>query len=134
MMKINLKLWQKLLIVFIAFAVASVGFMVKLPSNFSHYDKELHTIFYFLTAAFLNILFAKRNLLIHGIIFGVLYGFGVAVEYAQQYSNSFFRVRIHGNADPEDIHANLEGLLLFSALWIVYVLIFYAWKMSRKNN
>ena len=127
-MKIRLSIWQKFLLAFAMFAIAIVGFMVKLPSVFSHNDKEMHSLFYFLAAAFLNILFAKRNLLIHLVILGVLYAFGVAIEYAQQYSNTFFHKRIHGNADPEDIHANLQGLLVFSALWLFYVVVVFVYK------
>lgn len=117
-----------------AFAVAIIGFIVKLPSVFSGHDKVLHTLFYFIAAAFLNILFAKRNIIIHAIIFGVLYVFGVAIEYAQQYSNTYFHSRIHGNADPEDVTANLQGLIYFSALWIFVVAISYLWNMFKQED
>lgn len=130
-MKISLKLWQKLLLTGVAFAAAIVGFMVRLPSAFSHADKEMHSLFYFLAAAFLNILFAKRKLLVHAIIFVVLYAFGAAIEYAQQYSNTLLHKKIHGNADPEDIHANLQGLIAFSALWIAYVVIVFVYKFLK---
>ena len=133
-MKIRIKLWQKILLTIIAFAVAIVGFMVRLPSGFSHSDKIMHSVFYFLAAAFLNILFAKRNLLTHAFIFGLLYTFGVGIEYAQQYSNTFLHKKIHGNADPEDIHANLQGIIAFSALWLFYVVIFFLWKTITKKD
>jgi len=127
-MKIRLSIWQKILLAFVFFAITIAGFMVKLPSTFSHSDKEMHSLFYFLAAAFLNILFAKRNLIMHALIFGLLYAFGVAIEYAQQYSNTFFHKRIHGNADPEDIQANMQGLLAFSALWVFYVVVVFVYK------
>lgn len=130
----NLKPWHKFLLVLVAFGIAGVGFMIKLPSYFSGHDKELHTIFYFLAAAFLNILFAGRNIAFHAIIFLLLYGFGVTIEYAQQYSNIYFHTRIHGNADPEDIHANLLGLIGFSCLWFLYIIIFFISASVKKEN
>ena len=91
-------------------------------------DKEMHAAFYFLAAAFLNILFAKRNLIIHAIIFVFLYLFGYAIELAQEYSNKFFRKRIHGRFDPEDVASNLQGLLYFSAIWIVFAAVSFLLK------
>ena len=122
-MKIGLTLLQRGLIVFACFAVAIVGFMIKLPSGFRHIDKELHAIFYFLAAAFLNIMFANTKLLRHVLIFIVLYLFGLVIEYAQEYSNKFFRTRIHGRFDPEDIESNLKGLIAFSAIWVLYAVV-----------
>jgi hypothetical protein len=133
-MKIHIKLWQKILLTIVAFAVAIVGFMVRLPSTFSHSDKLMHSVFYFLAAAFLNILFAKRNLLVHAFIFGFLYVFGVGIEYAQQYSNTFLHKKIHGNADPEDIYANLQGLIAFSVLWLCYATAMFLWKTITKKD
>ena len=133
-MKIRISFWQKILLAIAAFAIAVVGFMVRLPSFFSHSEKLMHSLFYFLAAAFLNILFAKRNLLIHAFIFGFLYAFGVIIEYAQEYSNTFLHKRIHGNADPEDMYANLQGLMAFSALWLCYAVIFFLWKTVTKKG
>jgi len=127
-MKQSFKLWHKILLTGAAFTVAIAGFMLKLPSVFRHIDKEMHSLFYFLAAAFLNILFAKRNLLVHALIFALLYAFSVAIEYAQEYSNSFLHKRIHGNADPEDIYHNLLGLIAFSVLWILYIVIVFVYK------
>lgn len=59
----------------------------------------------------------------------MLYEFGFAIEYVQQYSNTFFHKKIHGNADPEDIHANAQGLIAFSACWLVIIGIAYLWKL-----
>ena len=130
-MKTGLKLWQKIVLTGVAFSAAIVCLMIKLPSAFRHVDKEMHSLFYFLAAAFLNILFAKRNLLAHAIIFVLLYVFGIAIEYAQQYSNTLLHKKIHGNADPEDIYANLLGLIAFSALWIMYVAIVFVYKSLK---
>ena len=98
-------------------------------------DKELHATFYFLAAALLNVLFAKRKFLRHAAIFISLYVFGMAIEFAQAYSNKFFRSRIHGRFDPEDIQWNLKGLIAFSVLWVfcILVLLFYK-KATWKNN
>ena len=120
-MKLNLSIWSKLFIAVFCFGIAVVGFMLKLPAVFRGMDKEMHAAFYFLAAAFLNILFAKRNLIIHACIFGFLYLFGYGIELAQEYSNKFFHKRIHGRFDPEDVASNLQGLLYFSAVWIVVV-------------
>lgn len=109
--------------------------MLKLPSQFRHIDKELHATFYFGAAAFLNVLYAKTKLVRHLVIFAALYTFGMVIEYSQAYSNRFFRNRIHGRFDPEDIQWNLKGLLAFSVIWVlcIIVLIIYR-KASMKNN
>jgi hypothetical protein len=106
-MKLSLNIWTKIILVTVCFAVAIIGFMIKLPSSFRHFDKELHSLFYFIAAAFLNLLFANKKIAGHLFIFGSLYFFGVAIEYAQAYSNKLFHVRIHGRYDPEDVQANL---------------------------
>lgn len=108
--------------------------MIKLPSVFRHFDKELHSLFYFLAAAFLNILFTNKKITIHLLIFGILYLFGMAIEYAQEYSNKFFHKRIHGRYDIEDIQSNLKGLIAFSLLWIIYVMLCYAYKKITIKN
>jgi len=97
-----------------------LGFMVKLPSHFRHYDKELHAAFYFLAAGFLNVLFTNGKLTRHILIFVSLYVFSISIEYAQEYSNKLFHVRIHGRYDPEDVKYNLRGLIAYSLLWISY--------------
>ena len=129
-MKIRLKPWQKVLIVLICFAIAIVGFMIKLPSGFRHVDKQLHAAFYFGAAAFLNILFAGTRLLRHVLVFIALYLFGMVIEYSQEYSNRFFRRRIHGRFDPEDMQSNLNGLIAFSLVWIVCTIIFLIYKKA----
>jgi hypothetical protein len=112
-----------LFLAFLFLAVSIIGFMVKLPSAFRHYDKELHSLFYFLAAAFLNVLFAKKKFTRHILIFAFLYLLGMSIEYAQEYSNQFFRKRIHGRYDKEDILSNLKGLIAFSVVWVIYVWI-----------
>ncbi|HVG15567.1 MAG TPA: hypothetical protein VM935_11420 [Chitinophagaceae bacterium] len=121
-MKIHLTLWQKILVVTAFFALASVGFMIKLPSGFRHIDKGLHATFYFLSAALFNVLFAKTKIVRHVIIFTLLYMFGMIIEFGQAYSNRFFRTRIHGRFDPQDLQANLNGLLAFSLLWLLWMI------------
>ncbi len=86
---------QRIFVAVAFFVIAVIGFMVKLPPGFRHIDKELHALFYFLAAAVLNFLFAGTKILRHVVVFISLYLFGVVIEYGQQYSNRFFRSRIH---------------------------------------
>lgn len=118
-MKLSTRTKTGLVIVFLLLSV--MGFMVKLPSAFRHYDKVLHALFYFLAAGLLNILFTKRKLLLHLLVFVVLFLFGTAIEYAQEYSNKLLHKKIHGRFDPEDIQWNLKGLIAFSLLWLLYI-------------
>ena len=122
-MKIGLTTRQRLLVAFAFFALAIIGFMIKLPSGFRHMDKELHAAFYFLAAALLNILFAGTKIVRHVIIFILLHLFGMAIEYGQAFSNKFFRARIHGRFDPEDVQWNLKGLIAFSMLWFFCTIV-----------
>jgi len=130
----NLSPGIKLLLV-LAFVACSVyGFMIKLPSGFRHVDKEMHAAFYFAAAAFLNILFAKRNIIKHVLIFILLYLFGMAIEYAQEYSNTLLHKRIHGRYDPEDILWNTKGLIAFSAVWIAIVSVLFVYRKLKTGN
>jgi hypothetical protein len=124
----------KFLLVFVCMAAAIYGFMIKLPSGFRHIDKELHSLFYFLAASFFNLLFVKRSFIKHGVVFVLLYLFGAGIELAQEYSNRFFRNRIHGRYDPEDVQANLTGLIAFSAVWCVVVVLLLLFKKEKKEN
>ena len=72
-MKLSLNTGTKILLVILFFVVSVAGFMIKLPSGFRHSDKELHAAYYFIAAAFLNLLFSNKNIWIHGLIFGCLY-------------------------------------------------------------
>lgn len=114
-MEIKLIINQKLILTFIFISISIVGFMIKLPFVFRHHDKELHSLFYFCAALFLNVMFVKRHL----IIFFSLLFFGVVIEFIQEYSNRLFRRRIHGNLDKEDIYSNLKGLIFFTIIWLV---------------
>jgi hypothetical protein len=123
----------KVLLAVVCIAVAVAGFMLKLPSSFRHIDKELHSLFYFLAAAFFNLLFVKRNLLKHVLVFILLYLFGAGIELAQEYSNRFFQRRIHGRYDLEDVQANLNGLLAFSAVWVIVVVIMLVFQRKKSD-
>jgi hypothetical protein len=127
-MKLKLNIWVKAFLVFFCLVASIVGFMVKLPSGFRHYDKELHAIFYFLAAGFLNVLFTNGKLTRHILIFFILFIFSISIEYAQEYSNHFLHARIHGRYDPEDVKYNLRGLIAYSVLWVTYILALTAYK------
>lgn len=133
-MKIGLTTSQKLLVIFVCFVFAVIGFMIKLPSGFRHIDKELHAAFYFLAAALLNLLFAGTKVLRHVIIFVALYLFGMAIEFTQAYSNRFFRKRIHGRYDPEDIQSNLNGLIAFSLLWLLCTVVILIYRKAATKG
>ena len=124
----NLTFPQKITISLFCFAIALIGFMIKLPPPFRHHDKEMHLLFYFCAAAFLNILFKKR----HAVIFIFLVFFGIFIEFFQQFSNRFFSHRIHGNFDKEDITYNLAGLILFSVIWLGFRTITFIFKKLFK--
>jgi|SRR5687767_4844849 len=118
-MGLKLNNWIKAALVLICLMASIVGFMIKLPSAFRHYDKELHATFYFLAAGFLNLLFTNGKFTRHILIFAILYVFSISIEHAQEYSNKFFH-GIHGRYDPEDVKYNLRGLIAFSVLWVLY--------------
>lgn len=118
-----------LLICFLA--VSSVGFLIRLPSVFRHVDKEMHSLFYFLAAALLNLLFANKSITRHIVIFVSLYCFSMGIEYAQEYSNKLLHRRIHGRYDVEDVQANLKGLVLFSVLWCTYTVVVYLYNIFK---
>jgi len=133
-MEIKLNTTTKVLLVLFWLIASVVGFLVKLPSHFRHYDKELHTAFYFLAAGFLNILFTNGKLTRHLIIFGALYFFSISIEYAQEYSNKLLHARIHGRYDPEDVQSNLKGLIAYSVLWVIYRLVVIVYNRSTKKE
>ena len=131
-MKLNSK--TKFAFISICFIFSVVGFMIRLPSNFSHLDKELHALFYFLAAAFLNLIFWNTNIAKHILIFIALFLFGITIEYAQEYSNKLFHKKIHGRFDIEDVHANLKGLVMFSIVWILHMSILFAYNKLKHRN
>lgn len=120
---------SKIIIVIICFILAIIGFLIKIPVPLRGNDKLLHTVFYFLAAAFLHFLFRKSLV----IVLVVLAVFGVLIEYLQQLSNKFTRTRIHGRFDIEDIYANLKGLLLYSAIALVFWGIRAMYNYSRAD-
>jgi VanZ family protein len=105
-------------------AVSIVGFMVKLPRVFHHHDKELHAAFYFLGFLFLTYLFPRRWILI-AFLMGF---FGIAIEYAQEFSNKvtlrLIGKRIHGRFDIEDVEFNLLGLFFGVVLFLIIKNVF----------
>lgn len=64
----------------------------------------------------------------------MLYLFGVAIEYAQEYSNKLLHNRIHGRYDTEDIQSNLKGLIAFSMVWIIYVAFWFVYKKATEKK
>lgn len=94
------------------------GFMIKLPASFRNFDKELHGLFYFYAAFGYNLFWAKNRGMQYLIgVLGLLV-FGIGIEVAQEASNHFFRKKIHGNFDIQDIKYNLLGIGLYSTLFI----------------
>lgn len=124
----------KIILVTGCFIASVTGFLVKLPSAFHHIDKELHFAFYFLAATFLNVLFNVTSLLKHLLIAVILFLFGIGIEFAQENYNKVFHVRIHGRFDPEDVKANLRGLIAFSIVWAIVMLVRLAFRSSKKNT
>ena len=123
----------RIFITLFCFAVASVGFIMKLPSQFRQYDKVLHAAFYFGAAAFLNLLFVGRKLGRHIIVFVFLFLFGAGIEWAQEFSKKKFNIA-HGRFDPEDVQFNTYGLIAFSAVWILCVILYYIFKSNQKED
>jgi len=121
----------KALLILLCLSLAVIGFLVKLPSNFRQIDKELHSVFYFIAAAFINLLFVNKNFIRHIVISISLYLFGMAIEYAQEYSNKYFHKKIHGRYDIEDIQANLKGLVLFSIFWMLLIIILFVYQKFK---
>ena len=95
------------------------GFMLKLPRVFHHYDKELHTAFYFLAYLLFSYLFPKKWFL----VFILLLFFGIGIELFQDFSNEIsLRLvghRIHGRFDPEDVIANFYGLVYGAITFVI---------------
>jgi hypothetical protein len=95
------------------------GFMLKLPRVFHHYDKELHTAFYFSAYLFFSFLFPKKWFL----VFILLLLFGIGIELFQDFSNKIsLRLvgrRIHGRFDPEDVLANFYGLVYGAITFLI---------------
>lgn len=103
--------------------ISTLGFMLKLPRIFHHFDKELHTLFYFFAAFVLTALYPKK----HVLIAFFLAFFGVCIEVAQQLSNRLFVKRIHGHFDMEDVIANCKGIIFFSSIYV-------CWRLFKKTT
>jgi glucan phosphoethanolaminetransferase (alkaline phosphatase superfamily) len=112
----------KIALVFTAIIISFYCFLIKLPLPLRKMDTELHALFYFSAAAFLNILFCVKKLNTHFLIFGMLFLFSALIEFAQEFFNTLVKKRIHGNFDPVDLKYNLVGLILFSLVWFIYFL------------
>ena len=90
------------------FVCSLIGFMVKLPRVFHHYDKVLHALFYFAAAFVLNFIYPKRWYLITAGLFF----FGVMIEFFQEFSNKIVGRTIHGKFDIQDVKYNTIGLFV----------------------
>lgn len=108
---------QRIIVVLTLLSI--VGFMLKLPRVFHHYDKELHTVFYFSASLLFSFLFPKKWFL----VFMLLLFFGIGIELFQDFSNKIsLRLvgrRIHGRFDPEDVLANFYGLVYGAITFLI---------------
>lgn len=107
---------KKWILVFLLIA-SIVGFMLRLPSIFHRYDKELHFAFYFGAIIVLSGLLAKNQLTKHIYLLFTLLFFGIAIEFFQEMSNHLVDRPIHGRFDKEDVQYNATGLLAGSLIW-----------------
>ena len=116
---------SKLYINLIIIVLIIIGFLVKLPAIFHHYDKELHAVFYFFCAIYFGLQFPKKWLL---VLFCLLI-FGFGIELAQAFSNKIsirlIGKSIHGRFDIEDIRYNIKGLFFGSIMLLL--------KLNGKN-
>jgi hypothetical protein len=110
----------KIILISILAVFSIVGFMVKLPKIFHHFDKELHMMFYFSATMIIAFLFPKRCM-ISSIGLAL---FGIIIEFAQEFSKKIsIRIigkAIHGRFDVEDVEYNMIGvfcgLMLFQII------------------
>ena len=114
----------KIVLISILAVFSIVGFMVKLPKIFHHFDKELHMMFYFSATMIIAFLFPKRWMI--SSIGLALFGF--IIEFAQEFSNKIsIRIigkAIHGRFDVEDVKYNIIGvfcgLILFQIIQLPF--------------
>ena len=99
------------------------GFIIKLPAVFRHHDRELHFLFYLLTAIFFYFIFGKNRMSNHLVIFFLLLIFGIGIEVMQELSNHLLPKKIHGKFDPKDVFYNLLGLIAATLFWGVSLLV-----------
>lgn len=110
-------------LIIILISISIIGFMVKLPAVFRHHDRELHFLFYLLTALFLYLNFGKSRLINYVIIFILLLIFGIGIEAMQELSNQIVNKKIHGNFDPLDVLFNVFGLFVATLFWAVSYIV-----------
>ena len=127
-------LFFRITILIIVFFISIYCFLIKLPVPFRKIDTQIHALFFFTAAAFVNILFLVKDIKSHLLIFGMLFLFSSLIEFAQEYSNTLVHKRIHGNFDPNDLKFNLLGLCLFSLLWFAYFMYNTITKYFKKNK
>ena len=86
---------------------------IRLPStSFSHMDKEMHSLLFSCCCIPEHYFKPKETFVILcGHIRGALC-FGVAIEYCNSIQ-ILYCTKIHGNADPEDIPGQPQGLVIF---------------------
>lgn len=131
---LNIPTSNKIGILTLFLGVNCLGLMVKLPPLFRNIDKEMHFLFFFFSAAFVNVLFGNGKVVPHVVIFIALLFFGYFIEHAQEFSNRFFAKRIHGNFDPGDLKYNVMGLTLFSVLWFFNTITLKLFHFLCKRN
>ena len=115
---------HKLILISFLTIFSVIGFMLKLPKVFHHFDKELHLLFYFCATTLVTLLFPKRWM-ISSICLAL---FGIIIEFAQEFSNKIsIRIigkAIHGRFDIEDVKYNLIGvfcgLILFQLIQLTF--------------
>ena len=112
---------MKLIIVFAI--ISYTGFMLKLPSIFAGYDKELHYAFYFFASACLSVVLYKKSSFAYLIAISILLMFGVFIEFTQEISNDLIGRKIHGKFDIEDIQYNFFGVITYMFFWSHYKLL-----------
>lgn len=111
------------------FVCSLIGFMVKLPRFFHHYDKVLHALFYFTAAFILNFIYPKRWYLITAGLFF----FGVMIEFLQEFSNKILGRTIHGKFDIQDIKYNTIGLIIGTICFFTIRFLIQTVSVNNKN-
>lgn len=111
------------------FVFSLIGFMVRLPRVFHHYDKVLHALFYFTAVFFLNFIYSKRWYLITAGLFF----FGVMIEFFQEFSNKIVGRTIHGKFDIQDIKYNTIGLIFGTISFFIIRFLIQIVSVKNKN-
>ena len=114
----------KIILIIILAVISIVGFMVKLPKIFHHFDKELHMMFYFSATMIIAFFFPKRWIISSmGLAL-----FGIIIEFAQEFSNKISILiigkAIHGRFDIEDVKYNMIGVFCGLIIFLIFQLIF----------